>query len=270
METAGYLKFQDSGRGPAVVLLHDALLNADSWKEQAAELVEAGFRVIVPELSGLPGSGNLADYRAAIIAMLNRLGVGRFAVCGMGMGGSVLLALLERYQERIVGACMINTRPGADDVHERYRRAELISAIGTDKEADARNDLLQMLMCGREESLNEDVRAELRKMVFGLDKKNLLFNLRAMQQRKNYSALLEKIKVPVLLMAGQYDQICHPGYSAIMADCLPNCRGLINFEGGHLVHLEKSAAATNRLLDFMRTIAPRRAKLYAFPSLNAA
>ena len=45
-------------------------------------------------------------YADDMIALLDHLGMERAAVCGMSMGGYVLLNLLERYPERVSGSLL--------------------------------------------------------------------------------------------------------------------------------------------------------------------
>ncbi len=257
MSTTNILKFNEFGNGPAVVLLHDTLLTPESWNCQVQPLLQEGFRVIVPTLTGLSGEGSVTAYSAAVITLLNRLGVGRFALCGLGMGGAIALAMLERCQQRITGACFINTRASNDDIHEKVKRAQVISSVGAEDDTFIRDELLDSLMGGREERFKESVRLELRQSVYDYDKSGLLYNLQAMQGRKSYVSLLDKLNLPVLIVSGTDDLICHTGYAEIMANSLPNCVENFSLSGGHLVHIEKAEAVNSKLVKFLLSIAPQ-------------
>ncbi len=271
MKESRSLNFLDAGRGPAVLLLHDALLTPVSWTAQVEGLARAGFRVIVPDLSACLGKKDLAAAAGAVAGLLKRLGIGRLAACGAGMGGSILLSLLEQIPQRLVGACFINTRPGPDDIQEKLKRAEIMAALTRDNDLPARHDLLKMLLGGREEFLSQAVRNAIGSHIRKCDKALLLDQLRALQARKNYVPLLDAIAVPTLIVSGRDDVICHPGYAALMESRLPNCSRVVKLEGGHLLQLEQAAAVTVLLIEFFRSIAPPQPRrIKAVHSLRAA
>ncbi len=270
MKTTGHLAYLDRGNGPAVVLLHDTLMAPDGWQSQASALAKAGFRVIIPDLSSFSDCENLEAFGHSLIDLLDRLGIGRFAVCGVGLGGAIILSLLENYSQRIAGACFINTRAGSDDVHEKLRRAEMLSLLKQGDDLCAREDLLRMLFGGREKYLTHAIRQRVKQTVVDYDRRALMTNLKVLQTRKNYMALLPEIDLPTMVMYGRQDLICHPGYSRLMVSSLSNCLGEVGLEGGHLVHLEQPAAVTAALIDFLQAIVPRRAKAKCARRLMAA
>lgn len=270
MNNISQLDYQDSGSGPAVVLLHDALMMPDSWNQQVPALLDAGFRIITPDFSSLHGCEDLTSFSRAIIALLDKLGIGRFAVCGAGMGGSIIFALLEQYRHRIAGACFINTRAGSDDVHEKLKRAEVLSELISGNDHSARDDLLKMLFGGREKYLSYATRQKIKKTVSDYDTNALIGNLNAIQKRDNYMSLLDKIQLPTMSIYGKHDMICHPGYSHIMVSQLPNCLAEIGLEGGHLLQIEQAAVVASELVEFLQSIVPRRSRVRGGCSLMAA
>ncbi len=255
MKLTGLLGYQDLGHGPAVVLIHDTILTGESWNKQVEPLMVAGFRVIIPELKGLSGTPSLDAYSSAIISLLNRLGLGRFAVCGVGMGGAILQAMLVSHGSRITGACFISTRPGGDDVHEKLKRAQMIALLAND-DAQVREELLTALMGGREECFTEKERALVRAGVYNCPISGLKYNLEAMQGRDNYLKLLRQFNSPVVIVTGVDDKLCHAGYAKIMADLFVDCRDVVSLNGGHLLQLEVAEVVNAVLVGFLQEIAP--------------
>ena len=270
MKRSNHLLFQESGKGPAVVLLHDNLMTPDSWGRQIPDLLKSEFRVVVPDFSKINGDNDLGSISHSIIALLDKLGIGRAAICGLGMGGSILLSLLEHYQHRIAGACFINTRFGSDDVHEKYKRAEIISALSHGEELSARTELLKMLFGGRERHFSQAAKQEIGSSVYQYDRDALVRNLKMMQERKDFTTLLSQLKLPTQVIYAQDDLICHPGYSQLMLSRLPNCIKDSCLVGGHMIHIENAAALTAELLEFLQAIVPRRFRPRTLYSLMAA
>jgi pimeloyl-ACP methyl ester carboxylesterase len=87
----------DAGTGPGVLLLHGVGTGAELWRAQVPALVEAGFRVVAPELRGLgddPDPATLDARRVGSVlddirGVLRTLGVPRVHVAGHAAGAVV-------------------------------------------------------------------------------------------------------------------------------------------------------------------------------------
>lgn len=258
MQAETRLTYQDFGKGPAIVLLHDFLLTPSSWQQQLDPLLRAGFRVILPNLVSCPANGRLHGYSTEIIGMLNRLGIGRAAICGMGMGGSILFDLLERSPQRIAGACFVATRPVADDIQERARRGELIADLLQRDGWTVREELVKMLLTGQEKRLSDHDQLAIQQGIHDYPVTALINSQKAVAGRTDYSGMLRTLTMPTLVIGGEHDHLCHPAHTRIMAGKLPNCYRAVNLEAGHLVHLEQPETFNRLLLDFLREIIPNR------------
>lgn len=106
------LKFDERGRGPAVVLIHGLEERNDLWQEESHSLEQAGFRVIRLDLrpglvDGATLPGSLSEQ---VIALLNQLGVGRAVFVGWSKGGQVLQDLARRFPRRVARSIDLTTR----------------------------------------------------------------------------------------------------------------------------------------------------------------
>ena len=87
----------DQGDGPPVVLLHGFPDSADMWRNQVPALVDAGFRVIAPDLRGfgdtdMPvGVDNYVIFNAIadVRAIMDSLGIERAHVVGHDFGAGL-------------------------------------------------------------------------------------------------------------------------------------------------------------------------------------
>ena len=95
----------DQGSGPVVVLLHGFPDSAEMWRNQVPALVNAGFRVIAPDLRGFGntdkpvGVDNYVIFNAVndVTEIMSALGVERANIVGhdFGAGVSWMLATAE-------------------------------------------------------------------------------------------------------------------------------------------------------------------------------
>lgn len=269
------LGYSDFGQGPVVLFVHDYLLNRQMWQSQVEPLMAAGFRVILADLRGFgeselgEGPADIATYSADLVGLLDFLGVGRAVICGLSFGGSVLFDLMENYPRRIAGACLVNSRAVADDVHERARRGELRAALQHGQSAMVKAELCAMLFAGQGESVPDELRREVRQSLDALQVSALASALQAAGQRKDYTFLLRSLKIPTLLIGAEKDPITHHEHSQLIASQLPNCYRAVKLDGGHLVNMEMAQEFNRYLLDFLAALAPRKQRTRRVPLSRA-
>ena len=118
----GEFFIRDSGGdGPAVLLLHGWMFNADlNWGLAYEPLVTAGYRVIAMDHRG-HGRGlrsrkpfRLADCAADCAAVLREAGAGKAIVVGYSMGGAIAQLLALEHRDSVAGLVMCATSASWD------------------------------------------------------------------------------------------------------------------------------------------------------------
>ena len=110
------LHYVEAGDGPLVLLLHGFPEFWYGWRQQIAPLVEAGFRVVAPDLRGYNLSSRLdgfteytADKPAADIrGLIRELGEETAMVVGHDWGGSVAWTLAMNHPEVVDRLAILN------------------------------------------------------------------------------------------------------------------------------------------------------------------
>ncbi len=117
------IDYDDAGPrdGPVVLLLHGWPDDRDSWAEVAHSLNVHGLRTIVPSLRGFggtrfrsataPRTGNSAMLALDAIALMDALGIERFAVAGHDWGSNAAEALAVGWPDRIERLALLATPP---------------------------------------------------------------------------------------------------------------------------------------------------------------
>jgi esterase len=145
-------------RRPAVVLLHGGGQSAWTWQRVASRLA-ARYRLLAPDLRGhgdtewSPAGAYAIDlFREDLHAFVRALGLDRFALAGMSMGGMAALAYAGTYGETLRGLVVIDIAPEiaqegrdriADFMGGRERFASLDEAVAYAHAFNPRRDLAQ-------------------------------------------------------------------------------------------------------------------------------
>lgn len=110
-----YLEWDDPDR-PPVVCLHGYTGNAYAWQPVAPELARY-FRVIAPDLRGhgdsdpSPHGYSIRNYVADLAEFVDRLGLGRFGLIGLSMGGRVGMVYAAEHPGRVGRLVIVDIGP---------------------------------------------------------------------------------------------------------------------------------------------------------------
>jgi len=110
----------DVGSGPAVLLLHGFPDSRFLWRNQVGPLVDAGFRVIAPDLRGFgdaPRPAAVEDYRMPVIArdvvgLLDALNVPQARVVGHDWGAALAWMLAFTVADRVERLAVLSVGAG--------------------------------------------------------------------------------------------------------------------------------------------------------------
>jgi epoxide hydrolase 4 len=110
------LHYVGAGAGPLVVLLHGFPQLWIAWRYQIPALVEAGYRIVAPDLRGYNLSDRpprVRDYRSAVLVsdvveLLDALGSDRARVVGHDWGGALAWWLAMDHPERMQRLVVLN------------------------------------------------------------------------------------------------------------------------------------------------------------------
>jgi pimeloyl-ACP methyl ester carboxylesterase len=117
---AGGIRFhiRDRGEGPVLVLLHGQAINLYAW-EPAAKLLAADHRVISIDLPGHGLTGpdpqaryTLAQMAESIDALMEELGIARFALAGNSLGGGIALRYALAHPDKLDALVLVDAVGG--------------------------------------------------------------------------------------------------------------------------------------------------------------
>jgi 3-oxoadipate enol-lactonase len=247
----------DTGSGPAIVLIHGFPLCRLMWQPQVVALQQAGYRVITPDLPGFGASAALSEpasmkrYADEVVALLDHLRIETAVIGGMSMGGYVLLELVASHPQRLTAALYLVTRAAADDNAGKMRRDALVEAV--------RRGLLGLVPDAFEQVLFAPTTLRQKPELVGMVRawmetaslEGVVGGLLAMRDRMDYVDQLPSLHAPALVVGAAEDLAIPPAHAELMASKLPDAELHILPEVGHMANLENPEAFNRVLLDFL-------------------
>ena len=170
----------------------------------------------------------------------------RFALAGLGPGGTVALDVVRRATGRVTRMILISTDPSSETPQAAAaREARMIQArAGRLREAIQGEVPPSALFDG---SSRADVLAVLADMARVLGADAFIAQSRAIQRRPDHLKTLRRFLVPALIIGGAADPIVPPRRQEFTAELMPKGRFLRIADAGHLPTLESPDAVSKAM-----------------------
>ena len=275
METArGRMTWLEAGAGWPVVLLHAFPLSADMWRPQL-DRVPDGWRFIAPDLRGfgrslpprggnyrinrgdswLPPSGGremtIDDYAADVLALMDGLEIDTAAIGGLSMGGYVTFAMFRKEPARFTGMILADTRSQADSPQAREGRVRLREVLAKDGLAGVADAMLPKLLSESARRDETGVFHDARAMIEAAAPEAIDAAIGALMARPDSTLGLPAITCATLVLVGDRDEITPLAEAEAMQGAMPRSTLCVIPGAGHLSSLERPAAFSRALGDFL-------------------
>lgn len=251
------LHVEDTGAGPAVVLLHAFPLHSAMWAGQRAALADS-WRVITPDLRGFGRSARGDDAPALdvmaddVAELLDRLHLDRVVLGGLSMGGYTAMAFLRRHPDRVHALVLADTKASADPPPARANRERIAARLDADGTTDALLEDVLPALCGPTTQRERPrVLDHVTALTRSADPAAAAWAQRAMAARPDSFETLRSVTVPALVLRGDEDGLSTADDAEAMAQALPQARLETLTGSGHLTALEVPDAFTAVLQDFL-------------------
>ena len=241
------IRYEDRGRGPAILLSHGYSATSQMWGGQVNDL-QADFRVITWDLRGHGQSDSpeeSSDYsRSAAVgdmqAILDACRIERAVIGGLSLGGYLSLAFHLVHPERVRALMLFDTGPG-------YKNPKARDAWNRGAERMAREFETQGLsaLTG-----SAEVQISTHRSAAGLAR---AARGTLAQFDSQVAESLPSIRVPTLVLAGERDE---PFLAATdyMAAKIPNATRVLIPRAGHAANIEQPQAFNQAVRSFLSTL----------------
>jgi len=246
------LTYDETGSGPAVVLLHSTVCDRRMWDPQVQPLTAAGFRLVRPDFRGYgetPAPGAPWNDAQDVADLLDTLGIRDTVVIAASGGGRVAMEFAARWPSRVTALALLNTALAG------HEPSQALQAFGAREDAlleagdiDAATELNVQTWVGP--LADEATRAKVRQMQRHAFEVQLAGDDDVAPIR--VEADLHAITARTLLVAGAHDLPDFREIAAKLETILRDAK-LIELDwAGHLPSLERPERINPLLIDFLR------------------
>jgi len=228
----------------SIVFIHGASFNKDSWAELLPCLQDK-YLCYAPDFPGhgdSPGKGytKISDYSNFILNFIKDMKLESPVICGLSMGGAVVLDLMLKHQSLFSAGILMNTGPflSVSDrifnaVRKRYSAyVNMLVSFGTSEKSD--RDKIQV-MIKKMSQCNQNVACRDFEACNGFDVQKELKN----------------IKCPVLIIGGKDDKITPVHLSESLHENISGSEINIMYNTGHFPIIENPEKTAIIMIEYL-------------------
>ncbi len=235
--------------GPAeatrtLVWLHAFPLSAEMWQPQL-DAVPEGWRVVAPDLAGFGGTVDhdgrpeIDDFARDVDELVLYLGLRRFVLGGLSMGGYAAFAYLRLHAERVMGVILADTKSGADTPVAREGRQKMLDVVSTSGVAAIADEMVPKLLGTTTQRDDQGVVLHVRNLIEANGAEGVSRGIQRLRDRPDSSADLARIAVPALVIVGEEDGITPVAEARAIAGAIRESTLAVLPRAGHLANLER-------------------------------
>jgi pimeloyl-ACP methyl ester carboxylesterase len=252
-KVAGGIVFDIAGDGEPVVLIHG--LGGSSNTFQPLMPVLRNFAVYRPDM---PGSGrspvpmeaqSIASFAEAVVSGLGELGVQTAHFGGHSLGTLVCQHIAVHVPQCVRSLTLFGalTEPPDGARNGLIGRAATARGGAMDTIAD---QIIAATLSPATHSDKPSAVAFVRESVMRQPPEGYAKSCEALSKAQAFP--VERIDVPVLLIAGDTDPVAPPSMATALKDKMPNARMVLLERSGHWIPIEKSEESSRLIAEFLQ------------------
>ena len=249
-----FYRLEGKSDRPVLVLSHSIGCDHGMWAPQVADLLPH-FQILRYDARGHgasdapSGEYSIELLGRDVLALVDSLGIGNFAFCGLSMGGAIGQWLAISAPQRITHLVLANTSPYFHPRSNWENRIRLVSEGGMAAIVDM---AMQRFFSSEALAHGDEHANSIRSVILGTDPVGYLGCCVALRD-VDHRELLSRIKTPTLVIVGDRD-VSTPwdGHGEVLAQKIPGAR-VVRLPAAHLSNLARPRSFTMALLEFLRT-----------------
>lgn len=250
------INYNDLGAGKLpIIFIHGFPFDQSSWNLQLNYL-SSFTRVITYDIRGF-GKSTTSDEKISIslladdlVKFMDALQLPKAIICGLSMGGYILLNALNRYPKRFAAIILSNTQCIADSSEAKEKRQKNIHLVSSGGLHEYVENMIQNLFYSESFTTKKELVEATRKVMLDTPVTTITDTLQALADREEMCYTLEKIIIPTLIISGKEDKSIPFQQSSFMHQQIPRSIFQLIDKAGHLPNLEQPEEFNRLVKDF--------------------
>jgi 3-oxoadipate enol-lactonase len=252
--------FDDFGEGETpIIFVHGFPFDKSSWQPQI-DFLRKTNRVIAYDIRGFGKSTAGHDkisirlFADDLIKFMDALAIKKAIVCGLSMGGYILLNVVHQHPEKFKAIILSDTQCIADPVEAKDKRMQTVTKIKTDGLQEFADGFVKNIFCQQSKDNKKELVESIRNTILNTPPQTITDTLMALAQRTETCSVLQQITLPVLLLCGSEDKITPVVQAEFMHRNISNSSLQIISNAGHMANIEQPEVFNKYIIEFIANL----------------
>lgn len=255
------ISYTDLGEGEIpIIFVHGFPFDKSSWQPQM-EFFKKTHRVISYDVRGFGGSGlgeqkfSMHLFADDLIMLMDKLYIKKAIVCGLSMGGDILINAAYRYSERISAIILSDTQCNPESTKMRKERAKTTAQINSEGLKTFTENHLNSIFSPESMDKKKELVEKIRNVIVSTSPQAITGTLNALALHYQMCPSLKEITVPALILCGEKDKTTSLPQSEYLLKNITNSTMQIIDKAGHMSNIEQPDAFNRHVSNFISAIA---------------
>lgn len=245
--------YETAGNGPVLVFIHDGLVHREVWEYQFSSFSE-NYKVVRYDRRGYGNSpepttaySNVED----LSSLFTQLNIDRACLIGMSSGGGLAIDFTLKFPEKVSSLILVGAVVGGFPYTQHFykRGGHLPTDFDDAEQIRSYYALEDPYEIFRE---NRAAGEKVARLVKSVPHKDHGSTTDSSPAKPAYRRLSE-IKIPALILVGEFDIPDVHAHSGVINAGIPNSKREIIFESGHLIPIEQPELFNTAAREFLNS-----------------
>ena len=235
----------DLGEGEIpIIFIHGFPFDKSSWLPQL-EFFKKTHRVICYDIRGFGKSTagiekfSIRLFADDLIELMDVLQIEKAVVCGLSMGGYILLNAVRRYPERFYGVILSDTQCSADSSEGKVKRYNAIDKINASGLTDFAAAFVKNVFCPDSLVNKQELVERVHDIILNTSPVVITQTLSALADREETCSTLNEIRILSLILCGEEDNVTPIAQAEFLHENIANSEFHLIKKAGHMSNLEQ-------------------------------
>ena len=247
-----------------IVFVHGHPFNRSMWAKQADFFARKRWRVVLFDLRGYGETSTASEspsdfkqFSKDIEAMLDHLGISTAVLCGLSMGGQIVMDCCDRFPERVSGVVLAATAPQEETAESRLDRLAMADRLEREGMGPYAEEVLPKMLAPESMKSMPEVAAFVLAMMRHSNPAGAASAQRARADRPSYEPTLSKLKIPTLIVVGDSDAFTSRSDAELMNSLVAGSELLWLTDVGHMPNLERTGEFNEAMSKLLNRVTVR-------------
>ncbi|HKR03552.1 MAG TPA: alpha/beta fold hydrolase [Bacteroidia bacterium] len=249
--------YDDFGKGLIpVIFIHGFPFDKSSWQPQM-DFLKKSHRVIAYDIRGFGKSTagkekmSIELFADDLIKFMDYLQIPQAIVCGLSMGGYILLNAVNRYPGKFKAIILCDTQCIADTPEVKEKRSQTISHIMASGLKDFAEGFIKNIFCQETLDAKKEIAEKIKNTILSTSAVTVTGTLNALAQRWETCSSLHEISIPALILCGKEDKVTPLAQSEFLLQNIANATLHSISKAGHVSNLEQPDEFNQHIYSFI-------------------